>query len=883
MSRKTFVKPKKRIQEKATLIPSDSMISSKDKTTALLPDLSQDIKTWQTIQTILHPEHIVMDIDGNLVCPITHSLMRDPVTTADGQLYEREAIELWLKDHTTSPLPNMVLDSKQLAPSHLAKRLIHNLIEKNPLLKDSEEWHLPKVWISEFKTACQRGDEKAIRELAVRDRRLLVHTFKETFDDQTAVHFAAAGNPKALDVVIELLESRQKGLALAALLQPDNKGRLPIHCAAQARQNAQTLLKLSARMDQQLQKVQGLPGGWPIDFDNSPLNNALACCVEDERIEEICCFLRLGANPQTDTGNGETCVYQAVKQGRFHSLSTLLEAKADPNMDRWPLDDSPLHATIRQGDRRMAAALRQAGARVDQPLKNGQTPLHLAAEHPSTDLLQAIWGEEKTLPTPLLEKADAQGETALHRAAAAGSIDNLIWLLDHGANGQAINAKRQSALHLAASANHLKVISLLLETGTLLSQTDADGNTALHNAALAGATEAVTALLKVGIAVNLKNKAGKTARQLAESRQHQDTIQHHDKTVNELQTAEEKALKSQGLLGIFLLKQQQIIQDQQKQLEEYRLEIKAQQQKIEDLEQNFKKQISDLKNQEIKAQQQETQNLSTQISDLKHKELKRQDSQIRDLETDVKKQLSDLKDREIKPLLKWKADLFTQPLERKLIALRQQEELRLSQIIQQTVIAPPKPKASPEQLKLQDQLIAACKQGDEKAVKALLQQGAKPDIANAKGEQPLGAAVWGMCPDVVNTLLKEAKGIAPMTWQECERHNKKYYNNEVFIIPKFDPQTFGEWTTLLQKMDPNPFIRAYHLKKADELWHDNDTSSWDNFKKYVEEREGTGREEFAMRVCNIVAVATEQGFVSYRSQIKQGVEIAKQPTVALNF
>ena len=77
-----------------------------------------------------------------------------------------------------------------------------------------------------------------------------------------------------------------------------------------------------------------------------------------------------------------------------------------------------------------------------------------------------------------------------------------------------------------------------------------------------------------------------------------------------------------------------------------------------------------------------------------------------------------------------------------------------------------------------------------------------------------------MCPDVVNTLLKEAKGIAPMTWQKCEQHNKKYYNNEVFIIPKFNPQNFGAWNTFLQKMDPNPFIRTYHLKKVDEAWHD---------------------------------------------------------------
>ena len=114
----------------------------------------------------------------------------------------------------------------------------------------------------------------------------------------------------------------------------------------------------------------------------------------------------------------------------------------------------------------------------------------------------------------------------------------------------------------------------------------------------------------------------------------------------------------------------------------------------------------------------------------------------------------------------------------------------VSQIIPQTIMPPPKPKASPAQLALQDQLITACKQGNEKAVKAFLQQGAKPDIANAKDEQPLGAAVWGMCPAVVNALLKQAGGIAPITWGECEKHNIKYYR-EVFIVPKFDSTDFS--------------------------------------------------------------------------------------------
>ena len=88
-------------------------------------------------------------------------------------------------------------------------------------------------------------------------------------------------------------------------------------------------------------------------------------------------------------------------------------------------------------------------------------------------------------------------------------------------------------------------------------------------------------------------------------------------------------------------------------------------------------------------------------------------------------------------------------------------------------------------------------------------------MANTKGEQPFGAAVWGMCPGVVNALLKQADGVTVMTWDECEKHNLKHYK-EVFIVPKFDPQTYDEWHQLLQKIDPNPFIRAYHLKKVED-------------------------------------------------------------------
>ena len=219
----------------------------------------------------------------------------------------------------------------------------------------------------------------------------------------------------------------------------------------------------------------------------------------------------------------------------------------------------------------------------------------------------------------------------------------------------------------------------------------------------------------------------------------------------------------------------------------------------------------------------------------------------------------------------------------------------MSQILPQTLMPAPKSepvKVSKEQLKLQDELVIACEQGDIKAVQALFKTTffrkitAKPDVANTAGKQPLGAAVWGMNPDVVNELLKQAGGVAPMTWDECEKHNLKYYK-EVFIVPKFDPQTYEEWYQLLQKMDPNPFIRAFHLKNVDEQWHDKDSSSWERLYGAVRKDKRLSNEYWLkMRYEGNLAWGfnqTETGYVGFRTQIKQGVESASRPTVGKTF
>jgi ankyrin repeat protein len=59
-----------------------------------------------------------------LYCPITSELFQDPVVTADGHTYEREAIAKWLASHDTSPLTGKRLSSKQLIPNLRVKSMV---------------------------------------------------------------------------------------------------------------------------------------------------------------------------------------------------------------------------------------------------------------------------------------------------------------------------------------------------------------------------------------------------------------------------------------------------------------------------------------------------------------------------------------------------------------------------------------------------------------------------------------------------------------------------------------------------------------------------------------------------------------------------------------
>lgn len=75
------------------------------------------------------------------ICPLTTTVMVDPVMTADGCVYEREYIEHWIRTRrqqrlpVTSPSTNMPLTFTQLVPLLALKKAIEAYMQNRPELK----------------------------------------------------------------------------------------------------------------------------------------------------------------------------------------------------------------------------------------------------------------------------------------------------------------------------------------------------------------------------------------------------------------------------------------------------------------------------------------------------------------------------------------------------------------------------------------------------------------------------------------------------------------------------------------------------------------------------------------------------------------------------
>lgn len=101
------------------------------------------------------------------------------------------------------------------------------------------------------------------------------------------------------------------------------------------------------------------------------------------------------------------------------------------------LKQTPLHLAVITEQAHIVGKLTTAGANVNLPDRNGQTPTHLACQRSSTECIEELCTAANA---PDLELRNFNGFTPLHEAVFASCPEAVRCLVNHGAN---VNCKVQ--------------------------------------------------------------------------------------------------------------------------------------------------------------------------------------------------------------------------------------------------------------------------------------------------------------------------------------------------------------------------------------------------------------------------------------------------------
>ena len=148
---------------------------------------------------------------------------------------------------------------------------------------------------------------------------------------------------------------------------------------------------------------------------------------------------------------------RAVENGDVGEAARLLEGGADPNGRCHGLDMRLLEIVLARGDSAILALFHRHGADINPVDQDGRSRLHHAASSGDGSrelVLMLEFVADPNVP-------DGRGWTSLHFAAAYGYDSNVVLLLEHGADPDALTADGLRPADLAARNQHQHVVDRL--------------------------------------------------------------------------------------------------------------------------------------------------------------------------------------------------------------------------------------------------------------------------------------------------------------------------------------------------------------------------------------------------------------------------------------
>ncbi|KAJ8705467.1 hypothetical protein PYW08_012513 [Mythimna loreyi] len=257
------------------------------------------------------------------------------------------------------------------------------------------------------------------------------------------------------------------------------------------------------------------------------------------RREVVEILIAAGAALQARDDGGLQPLHNACSFGHADVVRALLGAGAAPAArDNWGY--TPLHEAAAKGKVDVCIALLQHGADPNIRNTEGKTPLDLAdsatrpvltGEYCAADVLEAArsGADDRlaSLLTPLnvnVHASDGRRSTPLHLAAGYNRARAVRLLLQRGADVHAKDKGGLVPLHNACSYGHYEVTELLVRAGADVNATDLWAFTPLHEAASKARLEVCSLLLSEGADPTLLNCHGKSALDVAPTRELQERL-----------------------------------------------------------------------------------------------------------------------------------------------------------------------------------------------------------------------------------------------------------------------------------------------------------------------------------------------------------------------
>jgi len=242
----------------------------------------------------------------------------------------------------------------------------------------------------------------------------------------------------------------------------------------------------------------------------------LFSCTGTGNLDRVKELIDMGASVNWRDNAGWTPLHEAALKGQADVAKYLLSCGAEVNARGFG-NDTPLHDACSNGFNECVQILIDHGANINIKNSDGHTPVDVCEDD---DCIEILNKRQKELER--LSVRDKAGRTSLHRACAAGQLEEALNLIKKGADVNVKDNASWTPLHEAALNGYLDIVKKVCEHGSQLNPTGYDGSTPLHEASENGHGDVVRYLLEMGADKTIRNKNGQTAAEVSDDKSVQD-------------------------------------------------------------------------------------------------------------------------------------------------------------------------------------------------------------------------------------------------------------------------------------------------------------------------------------------------------------------------